>query len=69
MQAPALFWESLGLYGNLIQAREIVGNHLTMGRIAKWALKLMGLDITYFPQTVIKSQALADFMAEWTEMQ
>jgi hypothetical protein len=40
-----------------------------MGRIAKWALKLMGLDITYFPQTVIKSQALADFMAEWTEMQ
>jgi ribonuclease HI len=46
---------------------KIVGNRLTMGRIAKWALEFMELDITYVPQTVIKSQALADFMAEWTE--
>jgi hypothetical protein len=29
----------------------------------------MGLDITYVPQTVIKSHALVDFMAEWTETQ
>jgi hypothetical protein len=28
---------------------EIVRNRVTMGRIAKWALKLMGLDITYIP--------------------
>jgi hypothetical protein len=35
--------------------REIVRNCLAMGRIAKWALKLMGLDITYIPQTTIKS--------------
>jgi hypothetical protein len=34
---------------------EIIGNRLTMGRIAKWALELMGLDITYSPQMVIKS--------------
>jgi hypothetical protein len=34
---------------------EIVGNHLTTGRITKWALKLMGLDITYVLQTVIRS--------------
>jgi hypothetical protein len=27
----------------------------------------MGLDITYVPQMVIKSQALADFLAEWTK--
>jgi ribonuclease HI len=27
----------------------------------------MGLDITYIPQIANKSQALADFMAEWTE--
>jgi hypothetical protein len=33
--------------------REIVRNHLTTGRIAKWALELMGLDITYVPQMVI----------------
>jgi hypothetical protein len=49
--------------------REIVTNRLTTGRITKWALDLMGLDITYVPQTVIKSQALADFVAEWTKTQ
>jgi hypothetical protein len=47
--------------------REVVGNRLTTGRIAKWALELKGLDITYVPQTVIISQALTDFVAEWTE--
>ena len=35
----------------------------------KWALKLMGQGILYAPRTAIKSQALADFMAEWTEVQ
>jgi hypothetical protein len=40
-----------------------------MRRITKWALELMGLDITYVPQTLIKSQALTDFVAEWTETQ
>jgi hypothetical protein len=43
---------------------EIVGNHHAMGKIAKWALELMGLDITYVVQTTIKSQALADFVVE-----
>jgi hypothetical protein len=46
---------------------EIIENRLATGRIAKWALELMGLDITYASQTTIKSQALIDFMAEWTE--
>jgi uncharacterized protein YchJ len=49
--------------------REIIGNRLAMGRIAKWALKLMGLNITYVPQMTIKSQAMVDFVAEWTETQ
>jgi hypothetical protein len=53
----------------LFVLREIVENHVTTGRITKWALKLMGLDIAYAPQTAIKSQALADFVAEWTETQ
>jgi hypothetical protein len=48
---------------------EIVGNHLATRRIAKWALELMGLDIMYVPQTAIKSHALADFVADWTETQ
>jgi hypothetical protein len=48
---------------------KIVGNRLATGRIARWALELMGLDITYIPQTMIKSYALADFTAECTETQ
>jgi hypothetical protein len=48
---------------------EIVGNRLTTGRIAKWALELMGLDITYVPQMAIMSQALVDFVAKWTGTQ
>ena len=40
-----------------------------MGIIAKWALELMDQGITYAPRTVIKSQVLADFIAEWTEVQ
>jgi hypothetical protein len=49
--------------------KEIVGNHLTTKRIAKCALELVGLDITYGPQMAIKFEALVDFVAEWTETQ
>jgi hypothetical protein len=34
-----------------------------------WALQLMGLDISYMPHMVIKSQTLADFVAEGTRTQ
>jgi hypothetical protein len=54
---------------SLLGLGEIVRNRLTTERIAKWALKLMGLDITHIPQTAVKSQALADIMVEWTETQ
>ena len=47
---------------------DIVRNLDTTGWISKWALKLMGHDIRYTPRTAIKSQALADFIAEWTEV-
>ena len=42
---------------------------LSTGRIVKWALELMGQGILYAPRTAIKSQVLADFIAEWTEVQ
>jgi hypothetical protein len=48
---------------------EIVGSLLATGRITKWVLELMGLNIAYIPQMAIKFQALANFMAEWTETQ
>ena len=46
---------------------DVINNHESIGRITKWGLEHMGLDITYAPRTVIKSQVLADFVAEWTE--
>jgi ribonuclease HI len=49
--------------------REVIQNPKAKGRIAKWALELMGQNITYAPLSAIESQVLADFMAEWTEMQ
>jgi hypothetical protein len=49
--------------------RKVIQNPEAEGRIAKWALVLMGENITYAPRSVIKSQVLANFMAEWTEIQ
>jgi ribonuclease HI len=48
---------------------EVIQNPEAEGRIAKWALELIGQNITYAPRSAIKSQVLADFVAEWTEMQ
>jgi len=48
---------------------EVVRNRDAVGRISKWAVELMGYDIKFVPRTAIKSQALADFIAEWTEVQ
>ena len=40
-----------------------------MGRIAKWSVELMSETLTYAPRKAIKSQALVDFIAEWTDSQ
>jgi hypothetical protein len=48
---------------------EVIQNPEAEGRIAKWALELMGQNITYAPRSAIKSQVFADFVAEWTEIQ
>jgi hypothetical protein len=48
---------------------EVIQNPEADGRIAKWALELMGQNIAYAPRSAIKSQVLADFVAEWTEIQ
>ena len=43
---------------------EIVCNREAVGRIAKWSVELMGETLTYTPRKAIKSQVLADFVAE-----
>ena len=48
--------------------KDIICNRDAVGQISKWALELMGHDIRYTPRTAIKSQALVDFVAEWTEV-
>jgi hypothetical protein len=48
---------------------KVIQNPEAEGRIAKWALELKGQNITYAPRSAIKSQVLADFVAEWTEIQ
>ena len=48
---------------------DIVRNYDAARWISMWALELMGHDIRYIPRTAIKSQALMDFFAKWTEVQ
>ena len=40
-----------------------------MGRTTKWALELMDQGIMHASWTAIKSQVLANFIAEWIEVQ
>jgi hypothetical protein len=47
----------------IIQCREASGS------IAKWVVKLMGETLSFAPRKAIKSQILADFLAEWTDTQ
>ncbi|XP_071685255.1 uncharacterized protein [Lolium perenne] len=48
---------------------EIIGNKDASGRIAKWAIQLAPYVPVYKRRDVIKSQALADFLVDWAEMQ
>ena len=48
---------------------EILRNRDANGRIVKWAIELGAFSIEFPPKTAIKSQTLADFMAEWTKLQ
>src|SRR3954463_4573289 len=50
-----------------VPLNDIINNRDATGRIAKWAIELLPFDITYKPRRAIKSQVLADFVAEWIE--
>jgi ribonuclease HI len=49
--------------GEIIQCRE------ASSRIEKWAVELMGETLSFAPRKAIKSQVLADFLAEWVDTQ
>jgi len=48
---------------------DIIQNREATGRVAKWAIELGPHGLKYMPRTAIKSQALVDFINDWTELQ
>ena len=62
------FESHLVMVMTLFPLGEVVQNWDAIGRITMWALELMGQGISYAPRIAIKSQALDDFIAEWTEV-
>lgn len=48
---------------------ELIWNQDASECITKWSLELNGLYIGYVTRTAMKSQALANFVIEWTEVQ
>src|SRR3954463_7684042 len=48
---------------------DIIQNREATGRIAKWAIELGAYHVKYESCTAIRSQALADFINDWTEIQ
>ena len=48
---------------------DILHNKGANGRVIKWSVELDAFSIEFTPRSTIKSQALADFIEEWTEIQ
>jgi hypothetical protein len=46
--------------------KDLMRNREATGRIGKWAAELSEFSIDYVHRSSIQSQALADFIAEWT---
>jgi hypothetical protein len=47
----------------------IIRNRDANGCIIKWAVEIGAFEIKFCPRQAIKSQILADFVSEWTEIQ
>jgi ribonuclease HI len=47
------------------QGRDLFKTHEASAKIAKWAAKRFGYNITFEPRTTTKSQVLTDFIVDW----
>lgn len=45
---------------------QVLGNRESSGQIAKWVVDLGAFDLHFISRTAIKPQAIAEFIAEWT---
>jgi len=48
--------------------RDILCNKDANGRIVKWAMELCPFSLNFQSRTTVKSQALVDLIAEWTNL-
>ena len=48
---------------------DILHNRDANDRVVKWSVELGALSIEFLPRSTIKSQALVDFIPEWTKIQ
>ncbi|XP_064950502.1 uncharacterized protein LOC135604780 [Musa acuminata AAA Group] len=49
--------------------RQVLSKFDLVGRLLKWSVELGEFDIWYVPRTAIKSQAVADFISELTQLE
>ena len=47
---------------------DIIQNREARSQVAKWAIELGPHGLKYVPRIAIKSQALVDFINDWTEL-
>jgi hypothetical protein len=66
---PHYFYDHKIIVVSKAPLKDIINNSDATGRVAKWGIELASFDIDYKPHTAIKSQALAEFMADWKEAQ
>jgi hypothetical protein len=48
---------------------DVLRNHDAIGHISKWSIKLRVINIKFASRKATKSQVLANFIVEWTEIQ
>ena len=49
--------------------KKAMSSPVAVGRMALWAIKLSEFDVQYRPRTAVKGQIVADFIAEYTQLE